>query len=176
MSPSCPSYVKRLDLARDDDTSARVFYEIANCFFHVQHYTRARDAATLAVQHAAKSGNSLIQLQCTVLLAVCHVKDQHRDKALTTFRQALQHAAARDDQEAEAAIRDAMKSLKSKVQQAVDRFKEGLVRGRRMANTFYPMTDWVSHLLDTKLATGQGNKLLKGPGFIDTQPPRWRHF
>ncbi|KAL8566241.1 hypothetical protein ACOMHN_046742 [Nucella lapillus] len=167
------SYVKRLELPRDDDTSARVFHEIANCFFHVQHFREALDAATLAMKHGAVSGNSLIQLQSTVLMAVCHVRDNKGEKACTTFEQALEVAVRRDDQEAEAAIR----SLKKKVQLAVDMFKQGLVRGRRMANKFYPLNDWVSHVLLTKDGKGQGQKLLKGPGFTltDIQQPKWRH-
>ena len=88
-------YVKRLKLDRDDDTSARVFHEIANCFFHMHHYTHARDAARLAVESAGKSGNSLIQLQSSVLLAVCHVKDKNNDVAYDSFENALGFAYSR---------------------------------------------------------------------------------
>ena len=60
-------------------------------------YPHARDSARLAVESASKSGNSLIQLQSSVLLAVCHVKDKNNDVAYDSFESALGFAITRSE-------------------------------------------------------------------------------
>ncbi|GFO19561.1 tetratricopeptide repeat protein 25 [Plakobranchus ocellatus] len=108
-------FAKRAHLPRDTEDTARLFHEIANCFFLLKAYEFAKDAAMVSLKAANEGGHTLFQLQSTVLIAVMKVKLNRVDTAFETFEEAMKFAFIRDDKEAAEAIRGAMRQIEDRV-------------------------------------------------------------
>ncbi|KAK3771615.1 hypothetical protein RRG08_047873 [Elysia crispata] len=108
-------FAKRAHLPRDTEATARLFHEIANCFFQLKAYEFAKDAAMVSLKAANEGGHTLFQLQSSVLIAVMKVKLNRVDTAFETFEEAMKYAVIRDDQEAAEAIRGAMRQIEDRV-------------------------------------------------------------